>query len=124
MKKFNKFIMAGAGLCAALSIAGAATAEPRINDFPTRARVEFVLACMSDVEKNQQNSFEYLTRCSCAVDTIAKYMTYEQFERAHTLRSLIQSKKQNTEVFQSPDISKKPLDRYYHAQAMAEIKCF
>ena len=120
MKTFARHALMGAGLCAAIAAAGSAIAAPRVNDFPTTARVEYVLACMSDVA----NSFEYLQRCSCAVDTIAKYMTYEQFDAAHTLRSLIQSKKQGTEVFRSPDISKKPLDAYYHAQAMAELRCF
>lgn len=120
MTKFTRNILAGAGICAALTAAGTALAAPRVNDFPTEARVESVLACMSDVG----NSFEYLQRCSCAIDTIAKYMTYEQFDAAHTLRSLIQSKKQGTDVYRSPDVSKEPLDRYYHAQAMAELKCF
>lgn len=120
MTKFVKNILASAGICALLAAAGTAAAAPRVNDFPTEARGESVLACMSDVG----NNFEYLQRCSCAIDTIARYMTYEQFNNAHTLRSLIQSKKQGTEVFRSPDISKEPLDRYYHAQAMAELKCF
>ncbi len=121
MTKLSNNIVAAAGICAALAAAGAASAAPRVNDFPTQTRVEFVMACMSDVKKN---NFEYLQRCSCAIDTIAKYMTYEQFDTAHTLRSLIQSKKQGTEVFRSPDISKEPLDKYYHAQAMAELRCF
>jgi len=120
MKTITRQALIAAGLAAGLAVAGTAIAAPRPNDFPTSARVEYVLACMSDVAK----SYEYLQRCSCAIDTIAKYMTYEQFDQAHTLRSLIQSKKQGTEVFRSPDVSKKPLDSYYHAQAMAELKCF
>ena len=119
MTKLTRHIAAAVGVCALLA-AGTAAAAPRTNDFPTQTRVEFVLACMSDVG----NNFEYLQRCSCAIDTIAKYMTYEQFDAAHTLRSLIQSKKQGTEVFRSPDISKEPLDKFYHAEAMAELKCF
>lgn len=120
MTRLTKNIAAGAGICAVLAFVSAASAAPRVNDFPTQTRVEFVLACMSDVG----NNFEYLQRCSCAIDTIAKYLTYEQFDHAQTLRSLIQSKKQGTEVFASPDVSKESLDKYYHAEAMAELKCF
>ena len=120
MKRFTRHALIAGAMGAALAAAGTAMAAQRANDFPTSARVEYVLACMSDVTK----SYEYLQRCSCAIDTIAKYMTYKQFDEAHTLRSLIESKHQGTEVFRSPDISKKPLDRYYHAEAMAELKCF
>ena len=38
------------------------------NDFPTRARVEYVLECMRHSNAPQQ---EALYKCSCAIDVIA-----------------------------------------------------
>jgi len=43
------------------------------NDFPTRARVEFVLTCMSESKTSQQES---MYKCSCAIDAIADKVSY------------------------------------------------
>jgi hypothetical protein len=44
------------------------------NDFPTQARVEFVLDCMRD---NQERAQEALYKCSCAIDAIAGKVKYD-----------------------------------------------
>ena len=46
------------------------------NDFPTRARVDFVLACMRDSKAPPQES---MYKCSCAIDAIADKVKYEQW---------------------------------------------
>src|SRR3977135_1931011 len=43
------------------------------NDFPTRARVEFVLTCMRESKAPQQES---MYKCSCAIDAIADKIHY------------------------------------------------
>ena len=43
------------------------------NDFPTRARVEFVLTCMRESKAPQQES---MYKCSCAIDAIAEKVSY------------------------------------------------
>src|SRR5947209_12507163 len=43
------------------------------NDFPTRARVEFVLTCMRESNAPQQ---EAMYKCSCAIDAIAEQVDY------------------------------------------------
>jgi len=43
------------------------------NDFPTRARVEFVLTCMSESKAPPQES---MYKCSCAIDAIADKVDY------------------------------------------------
>jgi hypothetical protein len=43
------------------------------NDFPTRARVEFVLACMKESKALPEDS---LYNCSCAIDVIADKVSY------------------------------------------------
>jgi hypothetical protein len=43
------------------------------NDFPTRARVEFVLDCMEDSKLPPE---EAMYKCSCAIDMIADKVDY------------------------------------------------
>ncbi|MBK4734943.1 hypothetical protein [Noviherbaspirillum pedocola] len=66
----------GAVLCAAILVPALACA----NDFPTSARVEYVLECMKDHGGKQ----EYLYKCSCAVDRMAEKLNYEDFLEAET----------------------------------------
>ena len=60
---------------AGLLLAGVALA----NDFPTQARVEFVLGCMN--EQGGQ-SYDTLYKCVCLVDAIAAEMTHDEFARS------------------------------------------
>ena len=45
--------------------------EIKSNDFPTLARSEFVFACMS----SNANNRDFMSKCSCAIDEIAKSYT-------------------------------------------------
>lgn len=71
-----KYPILGAALCAAILVPALACA----NDFPTLARMEYVLECMKDHGGKQ----EYLYKCSCAVDRIAAKMNYDDFVEADT----------------------------------------
>ena len=44
------------------------------NDFPTLARSEFVFACMSSNASNR----DFMAKCSCAIDEIAKRISYKE----------------------------------------------
>jgi len=113
--------LSGIAVGVLLLAAGSAWAKGKANDFPTSARVEYVLACMSGAPQQ----YEYLQKCSCALDTIAAHMTYEQFVNAQTIRSMQQSRNRNAmEVYGNINIAKKPLDRFYLAEAYAELRCF
>ena len=46
------------------------------NDFPTRARVEFVLDCM---EQSKLPAEEAMYKCSCAIDRIAEKVGYDKW---------------------------------------------
>ena len=48
------------------------------NDFPTLARSEFVFACMSSNVSNR----DFMAKCSCAIDEIAKRINYEKYAQA------------------------------------------
>ena len=54
------------------------------NDFPTLAKSEFVFACMSSNESNR----DFMAKCSCAIDEIAKRISYEEYAQAEAIARL------------------------------------
>lgn len=56
------------------------------NDFPTQARVEYVLLCMKD---QGGQTIKNLYACSCAADNFATRISYDQYVEAETLRDMI-----------------------------------
>ena len=62
-----------ARLCSAILFAVTASPLAHANDFPTRARVEFVLDCMRESKASAEES---MYKCSCAVDEIAAKVDY------------------------------------------------
>ena len=77
-------------------LAGAA----RANDFPTQARVEFVLGCMN--EQGGQ-SYDNLYKCVCVVDAIAAEMSHEEFAQAQVFSQLRSTAGERGGVFRDPD---------------------
>lgn len=57
--------------------AQAANSKRPVNDFPTQARVEYVLSCMKDSANVAQQ--EMLYKCTCAVDEIASRVKYDDW---------------------------------------------
>jgi len=55
------------------------------NDFPTQARVEYVISCMH--ERGGQ-SYDTLYFCVCAIDRIASGISYRDYVEAETLSFL------------------------------------
>ena len=113
----GKFAAAAFGL--ALNIA-LGTAPAFANDFPTRARAEFVFACMS----SNGTSELMLNRCSCAVDTIAESMPYEEYVDAETALRMRLVPGERTAMFRSVEWVRKSVEKLKAAQAEAEIRCF
>ena len=88
------------------------------NDFPTRARVEFVLSCMRESKAPPQES---MYKCSCAIDAIADKVTYSTWvdlstvangmtiagERGGVMRDLKDGRKQITSFRELQDNAKK-----------------
>ena len=54
----------------------------KVNDFPTYARSEFVFACMS----SNANNRDFMAKCSCAVDEIAKEFPSKNMLKLKRLR--------------------------------------
>ena len=55
------------------------------NDFPTQARVEYVLACM---EIHGGQSYDTLYPCVCSIDKIAAVYNYDEYVQAQMLSFL------------------------------------
>lgn len=70
------------GLLLALLLPAAAAA----NDYPTVARVEYVLDCMREARTPPQES---LYKCSCVIDNIAQKVSYDEFIELSTLANAI-----------------------------------
>ena len=90
------------------------------NDFPTQARSEFVFACMSSNQSNR----DFMAKCSCAIDEIAKRINYEEYSQAEAIARLQLGASPREEAFKSVGLSKVRMEKLYRAQAASELECF
>ena len=95
-------------------------AKVKSNDFPTLARSEFVFACMSSNVSNR----DFMAKCSCAIDEIAKRINYEEYAQAEAIARLQLGASPREEAFKSVGLSKQRMDKLYKAQAASELECF
>lgn len=96
------------------------TANVKANDFPTLARSEFVFACMSSNASNR----DFMSKCSCAIDEIARRMNYEEYAQAEAIARLQLGASPREEAFKSVGLSKERMEKLYRAQAASELECF
>ena len=90
------------------------------NDFPTQARSEFVFACMSSNESNR----DFMAKCSCAIDEIAKRISYKEYAQAEAIARLWEGASPREEAFKSVGLSKDRMQKLFRAQAASELECF
>ena len=84
-------------------IAALASVTPGVadaNDFPTQARVEFVLGCMSE---SGGQSYDTLYPCVCLIDKIAAEMAYKEFAEAQVFSQLRSTPGERGGVFRDPE---------------------
>jgi len=94
--------------------------DSKSNDFPTLARSEFVFACMSSNESNR----DFMAKCSCAIDEIAKRISYEEYAQAEAIARLWEGASPREEAFKSVGLSKDRMQKLFRAQAASELECF
>jgi len=91
------------------------------NDFPTTDRVNYVLECMRTHPGSQ---FEMVSKCSCAVDALAKevkhadYVDMSTAANAHSIGGERGSYIRDTEVLQAK------IKRYRELQTRVKKGCF
>lgn len=97
-----------------------APAEDR-NDFPTLARVEYVMQCM--LEHGGQN-YDNLYHCACAADVLATKLSYEEFAQAQAFTYLYNTPGERGGEFRDPPQSSELRTRLKEAKALAQSTCF
>jgi hypothetical protein len=98
-------------------------AEPtvKVNDFPTRDRVEYVLNCVA-----QHGGLTFVSQyaCGCKIDKIAEKMSFADYEAARTFSLLKSTPGEAGGVFRDPKQSKDLRKQLKDAEAWAEKQCF
>jgi hypothetical protein len=105
----------------ALVLFAAATHLAHANDFPTRARVEFVLECMRSSKEPPQES---MYKCSCAIDQIASKVKYATWVDVSTVANGITIAGERGGVMRDMKDGRKIAASYRDLQAEAKKRCF
>ena len=96
------------------------SAPGETNDFPTQARVEYVMQCMA--ERGGQN-LDNMYHCVCAVDKIAGQINYQDYSEALAFTYLFDTPGEKGGEFRDPPKSKVLRDKLKAAKKDAE-GCF
>ena len=91
------------------------------NDFPTQARVEFVLGCMNDTGGQ---SYDALYKCVCLVDAIAAEMSHDEFVEAQVFSQLRSTAGERGGVFRDPDQARSLVEKLEGVIARGKARCF
>ena len=92
-----------------------------VNDYPTAARVDYVIGCMA---ANGQ-TVEMLHKCSCSIDFIASLIPYAEYERIETLMQLQQLPGAGRNaIYKNSVWANKAVTTFKEAQAESTLRCF
>jgi hypothetical protein len=107
--------------CSALFAEECPEASEAENDYPTTARVDYVIGCMA----SNGQTHEMMQKCSCSIDHIAKSISYTEYVQISTLLSLQQMNSVGRNaVFKESTWSKKAIARLRDIQADSTLRCF
>jgi hypothetical protein len=101
--------------------AGPVPLPARANDFPTHARVEFVLACMREFEALAK---EAMYKCSCAIDVIATKVDYENWVELSTIANSITIAGERGGAMRDLKDGRKTIAQFREIQENAKKSCF
>jgi hypothetical protein len=105
----------------ALMLALCASPMGYANDFPTRARVEFVLTCMRESKAPSQES---MYKCSCAIDAIADKVPYRTWVDLSTVANGITIAGERGGVMRDMKDGRKLVASFRELQDGAKKTCF
>lgn len=110
------FTAAALAVLVALSAAPAAAA----NDYPTEARVDYVIGCMG------ANGSDRITmqKCACSIDTIAEQIPYDDYVAVETIKVMSEQPGERAGVFRDSGWAKDLVDTFRQAQVAADLQCF
>lgn len=90
------------------------------NDFPTAARVDYVLGCMA---ANGQDQL-VMARCSCSIDYIADRMAYAEYTEIETIKRMRLVPGERAGIFRDVPRIRDALDHFQLLQVEADLQCF
>jgi hypothetical protein len=96
-------------------------ASVHANDFPTRARVEYVLTCMRESHASQE---EAMYKCSCAIDAIAEQVDYATWIDLSTIANATTIAGERGGVMRDMKDGRKKIVSYREMQENAKKHCF
>jgi hypothetical protein len=104
----------------AAAILGLSASGASASDYPTEARVDYVLGCMA------ANGQDYLTmqKCACSIDAIASAMPYESYERVETIIRMRERRGELGVLFRTSRMLEDDVQSFKQAQVEADLKCF
>ena len=91
------------------------------NDFPTQARVEYVLGCMN---QHGGQSYDTLYSCVCSIDKIAAQMPYKSYVDAQTLSYMIKTPGEKGGAFRDAPGARGTVKKLAKLKKKAESSCF
>lgn len=91
------------------------------NDFPTQARVEYVLGCM---DRNGGQSYNTFYPCVCAIDKIAEAMPYQAYEDAQTMSVMIRTPGEKGGPFRDAPGARKMVKNFNQVNKDVEKLCW
>lgn len=98
-----------------------AVSAAQANDFPTQARVEYVLQCM---DKSGGQSYDTLYPCICSIDKIAGKMPYDTYEKAATLDVMVKTAGEKGGAFRDAPGARKLVKLLRTTREESERSCF
>jgi hypothetical protein len=104
-------------LCA-LSMASSASLA---NDFPTQERVLYVQECM---RTNPGPQFEMISKCSCALDSLAQEISFEEYVTLSTISKAMSIGGERGGAIRDVPSYEPLIKRYRELQAKAQKGCF
>jgi len=91
------------------------------NDFPTQARVEYVMRCM---DSHGGQKYENLYSCVCVIDKIADKFSYDEYVEGDVFTQLRRTPGERGGVFRDPDRASILVKKINDVTAAAEKRCF
>jgi hypothetical protein len=98
-----------------------ANAASHANDFPTVDRVLYVQDCM---RAHPGSTFEMTIKCSCALDALARELTYDDYVTLSTISKAMSIGGERGSSVRDVPSYEPQLKRYRELQAKSEKGCF
>lgn len=107
------------GLVGTLLLCGISPAQA--HDYPTADRVTWVQACM---QEHPGHYFEMVNKCSCAIDRIAREVSYDAFTTMNTAANASSIGGERGGSLRASDTVQQQVRQYRALQKQAKAACF